>query len=212
MPRARCRALAAALLAALLLPASAPAASIFQATLNSDQQVPPGGSTGSSVTGTAQLVLSATELAFDVSVGPGADFGPITGGSAGSGAEVIGFHFHTGSRATQFGPIVFGILDPDDDTDGDTVFTFNGDGSTRIQGGWDLGEGNAPFVFDDFLAGLQAAAPGADTDLYFNLHSTDDPGGLIRGQIVAVPEPSAALLLGAALAALAAPRPGVRRR
>ena len=64
---------------------------------------------------------------------------------------------------------------------------FNADGSTRIQGGWDVGEGNAAFDLDGFLAGLGAATPGADTDLYFNLHSVNDAAGLIRGHIVAVP-------------------------
>jgi hypothetical protein len=47
----------------------------------------------------------------------------------------------------------------------------------------------------DFIAGLV----GGQT--YLNIHTTSFPGGEIRGQLIAVPEPSALLLMGTSLTA-----------
>ena len=90
------------------------------------------------------------------------------------------------------------IRAPDSDTDGDTAFDFLPDGRTRIQGEWDLGEGDGSFTLESFLGGLEAALAGEDTALYLNIHTEADGAGAIRGHVVAVPEPGvvAQLLLG----------------
>ncbi|MFN0124049.1 MAG: CHRD domain-containing protein [Blastocatellia bacterium] len=45
--------------------------------------------------------------------------------------------------------------------------------------------------------------------LYFNIHNANNPGGEIRGQFTAIPEPATLLLMGTGLASFAAAR---RRR
>lgn len=57
-------------------------------------------------------------------------------------------------------------------------------------------------------AGLKAAMDSGRT--YWNIHSTMYPGGEIRGFLIAVPEPTAAALVG--LGGLALARRGLRRK
>ncbi|MDJ0511558.1 MAG: CHRD domain-containing protein [Crocosphaera sp.] len=110
-------------------------------------------------------------------------------------------HIHQAPRG-QNGGVVFGIFQPDQDLD-DRVVTFNPlDESTTISGVWDSDDPSA-VPLATVVPGLLATASGEDTDFYINLHSVNDPGGIIRGQIVAtsVPEPAslASLLAFAAI-------------
>ncbi|MEM8778970.1 MAG: CHRD domain-containing protein [Cyanobacteria bacterium P01_G01_bin.49] len=172
---------------------SATAAQLFQATLNSDQEVAPGGATNSPATGFANLELNdaGTELAYSITFS-GVDFSDLA--PVGSPANPLDtatlLHFHEGSREVN-GPVVFGQFGPAQDLD-DLNTTFNPDDeSTTVSGIWDLGD-PASVPLSTFVPGLLATAPGEDTALYLNLHSANDPGGIIRGQIIAtpVPEPS----------------------
>lgn len=174
-----------------LLPsfASTPASAytLFQATLDSAQEVAPGGVTQSPATGSASLKLNdaATELSYSINV-VGVDFSELADVPSPANALDVAtmLHFHQAPRGEN-GPVVFGIFAPDQDNDDRTV-TFNSDGSTTISGIWDLDD-PASTSLSEIAPGLLATAPGADTDLYLNLHSENDPGGIIRGQIIATP-------------------------
>lgn len=185
---------------------STPAEAIpFTALLDSAQEVTPGGATNSPLTGLAQLDLTQTagvfSLSFNIAFDSGFDFGPITGNPSTGGEEITALHFHNNVRGAN-GPIVFGIFNPSSDLDGDTMTFFNFDGTTTVTGEWDEAEGNGGATLADFLPSLLAAQPGDEVPLYLNLHSADDPAGVIRGQISAVPEPGTFLLLGTGIASL----------
>ena len=193
--------------AALLLlgwASPAGAATMFVASLDSDQEVAPGGESDSTLTGTGTFSLTAggagnNHLSFTLTFQAGFDFGDVGGG--GSGEGVTALHIHNAARGVN-GGIVFGIFAPSSDTDGDTTIMTQMDGTTVVTAEWDSGEGNAGADLDDFVAGLLALSAGEDAPLYVNLHSDSDLSGVIRGQIVAVPEPGSAALLALALAAL----------
>jgi hypothetical protein len=132
------------------------------------------------------------------------------GGANNGGTEIVSnLHIHNQVRGVS-GGVVWGIIGPDNDTDNDTVLVNNGDGTTLITTEWDMLEGSG---LGNFLTiagaqlGLLEALAGEDVALYLNLHTTEASGGAIRGQIVKVPEPFAALLLALGLGALARHRP-----
>ena len=100
-----------------------------------------------------------------------------------SGTTVNNAHFHVGPVGIQGGPVVHGFTGP---------WTAP---SGTIQGTW---TGLSAQNIADLNAGL----------LYVNIHTQPNfPGGEIRGQVTAVPEPSTFALMGVAGAlALAARR------
>src|SRR5687767_6373127 len=105
------------------------------------------------------------------------------------------FHIHAAPAGTN-GGIVFGMKDPNHDVDDLVVNPVTG----RITGVWDGNEGNGTTLAAQ-LANLFA------NGLYFNVHTTDHPGGEVRGQIIFVPEPASAMLCLFGIAAL-----GMQRR
>jgi hypothetical protein len=194
------------LVAALFMAAPAGAATIFTADMDVTQEVAPG--LPGTTTGTASVDLQLNDLgggnfSLTMQLLFTNDFNFVNFGGANTGAEVVtNLHVHAQARGLS-GAVVWGIFAPNHDVDNDSVLVSNLDGTTLITTEWDLTEGNGVVTLADFLAALQGAAPGADVGLYLNAHTTDAPGGAIRGQFVAVPEPGSALLLAIGLGAVA---------
>lgn len=206
------RAISSALLAGLalsLVAFPAGAATMFVANLEAAQEVPPSTALGFGVASLQLTLDTQNHLAFALVVTPTFDFTAFGGGGAG-GSDVLGLHIHNAARGAN-GPVVFGMIAPNSDTDGDLMFSNLGLAGTLVEGEWDSGEGNAADL-DDFVAALLAALPGEEVDLYLNLHTASFPAGAIRGQLVAVPEPRIAALLAVALAGLVLGRRAGRRR
>ena len=188
----------------LLTPAAT--AQRFRANLDSAQEVAPGGATNSVGTGSAILELNdlgGGNYSLDIAVDFDAlfNFQNVGGVDNGGATEATALHIHNAPRGSG-GGVVFGIISPSSDTDGDFQVVNNADNTTTVNTQWDTGEGNGGANLNDFVGALTSAAPGAEVDLYFNLHSADDGAGVIRGQIFAVPEPGTVLLLALAAAGL----------
>jgi hypothetical protein len=83
------------------------------------------------------------------------------------------------------GPVVFGFVGPNSDTNGDLVIDPV---AGPITSAWDLTEGNNTTLAAE-LANLFADG------LYINIHTNEFRGGEIRGQILLVPTPAAGTLL-----------------
>lgn len=83
------------------------------------------------------------------------------------------------------GPVVFGFVGPNSDTNGDLVIDPV---AGTITSAWDLNEGNNTTLAAE-LANLFADG------LYINIHTNEFRGGEIRGQILLVPTPAAGTML-----------------
>ena len=157
---------------------------VFTATITHDQEVanPLVPFQGSSGMGTFVLNDAMTALSYDITlVGLDID-GLQTPGDPNDDANR--FHIHA-AQAGQNGGIVFGMKDPNHDLDDQVINPITG----RITGVWDGAEGNGTTLAAQ-LANLM------NNGLYFNVHTTDHPGGEIRGQIL-IPEPAALAPLSA---------------
>ncbi len=187
----------------LLLGTCALTAQSFQAFLDSDQEVSPAGATNSGATAFASLSLTGSdfdgfvlhyEIVFDASVNfenafPG--LGLDNGGSEIVRDDVV-LHIHRGERGVN-GPIALGIFGPDQDLQ--ASIQLNSDNTTTVSGQFDpLDPTNE--AINDIANEFLSTAQGADTPFYINLHGENDPAGLIRGQVTAVPEPSTYGLAG----------------
>lgn len=168
--------------AAMLLLAvhgTAQAEMIFTANLAGSNENPPN---GSARTGSATFVLNdaETELSYTVEVF-GFDFAGIY--TADPNDDISGLHVHA-APAGQNGGVVFGIFSPSQDAD--VVLNISQD-AIQFSGVWDGG--------DPSNMSLASQLPALKSEgLYLNLHTAAFPGGEIRGQIEAVPEPASAAL------------------
>jgi hypothetical protein len=208
------RILGAAALAAGMLLAAAPAwgASTFSAMLNDAQEVAPGGTSNTPGTASASLQLfeffdpyyggGTAWLSMQIVFDPVFNFRNMPGGIDNGGTQIVSnLHIHNAARGVN-GGVVWGIFEPDHDTDEDSSLVNLPGGFTQIYSEWDLTEGNGTVTLANFLEALRTAGPGQDVPLYLNLHTDLDPVGAIRGQIVGAPEPGTLLLLASGLAFL----------
>jgi hypothetical protein len=181
--------------AAVLLAGVAPAAhaqTVFTANLTNSQENPPvtptlqSGLPRPASFGTATFTLNAaqTTLTFTATVN-NIDF---TGSQTPDTFDnLTAAHIHAGPNLPPLNnPVVWGFFGlPFNDTNLNTVVTpfATGVGGTVI-GTWDAPEGNN--------TNLAAQLPNLFAGrAYLNFHTTQFPGGEIRGQIVPVPEPGA---------------------
>jgi serralysin len=156
----------------------------FRVILESDQEVPP---TGSAASGLGTVIFDSEAVAASYSFRvEGLDFGLVTGGTPQTPAtddDVTRVHFH--NQATgQNGPIVFGQIDPAQDSD-DFSIVLNADGSWSFSGRWETTD-PANVSIASFATVLGSATVGTAVPLYFNVHSNEFRGGEIRGQLVAI--------------------------
>jgi hypothetical protein len=160
----------------------------FTVSLTGAQETPPNASTASG-TGTVVWDAANTTATYTFTV-RGLDFGPALGQPAQTATtadDVTGMHFHSGALGMA-GPIVFGQLNPAQDTD-DLVVAMNADGSWTISGIWEstdpVSVSLTPAEFANFVTLLNSTPVGSAVPLYWDVHTTGFPNGEIRGQLVA---------------------------
>lgn len=185
------------LVTGLLLSLSIPsfASILFQADLTADQEVPtPGDVTAS---GSATLLLNDAMDRLEISIQLfGLDLDGLQT-AADPSDDVTAAHIHSAPAGTN-GAVVFGFINPNNDTNGDLVIDAV---AGTIFSAWDLAEGLSTTLAAQ-LPNLLASG------LYINVHTPSFPAGAIRGQVVRVAEPGVLGLFGLAFAAFA----WVRRR
>lgn len=170
------------------------AATLFQATLSGDQEVPAVSTTAS---GIANLTLNDAQTRLEINIQiSGLDLdGLQTPGTTSD--DVTGAHIHA-APAGDNGGVVFGFIGPNNDLNGDLVIDA---AAGTIFSGWDLNEGNGTTLAAQ-LSNLLSDG------LYINFHTPANTGGEIRGQIQVVPIPAAVWLFGSGLLGLV----GIARR
>jgi hypothetical protein len=108
-------------------------------------------------------------------------------------------HIHAGTTGATF-PVVWGFFGSpfNNTTPNDQVNTPFATGvGGRFQGTWNAPEGNSTTLtaqLPNILAGRS----------YINFHTTQNPGGEIRGALLVVPEPGSLVLLTSGLLGIAA--------
>ena len=111
-------------------------------------------------------------------------------------------HIHRAPVGTN-GPVIWGFFGTpfNDTTPNDQVVTpFASGVGGRFQGAWDAPEGNAGATLTNQLPFILSGGT------YINFHTSQFPGGEIRGQIIPTPEPSTLVLVGIGIAGAVAHR------
>ena len=109
--------------------------------------------------------------------------------------NLVAAHIHNAPPGVNGGVVwgFFGTPFNDTDPSNTTLVPFASGVGGTFTGTWDLNEGNGTTLtaqLPNILAG----------NTYMNFHTTQFPGGEIRGNLAVVPEPSTVLLLGSGLA------------
>lgn len=139
--------------------------------------------TESSATGNVTLELNdAGDIKYSLTV-TGLDFGELVESELAQTPEnelddVTKIHIHAGESGTN-GSHAFNILDPNEQQESDLSITLNDDGSTTISGVWNQSEQEIPEDLSNFIE--YGGAP--ESDYYFQVHTTGNETGEIRGQI-----------------------------
>lgn len=169
----------AAILGSMLLAAQAPAATItYVAVLDGPSENPPNASLG---TGTATLVVDTT-----------ADTASLTVSFGGLSSPTAAAHIHCCTAPPANVGVAIGSNGfPTGVLQGSFSATYDLLDATIYGSAFLTSAGSAVGARDALLAGL------ASGTAYYNIHTSLSQGGEIRG-FFAVPEPAAALLLGAA--------------
>lgn len=177
MPFGLSRPFAAVVAGIMLLPGAVPAAAatIFKATLSGANETVPTGSPGA---GTGLFTLSDDRNSLDVSI----TFIGLT-------APAVAGHLHCcaaqGSNATVAIPFSFASA-----TSGSINQTFDLTSAAIYTAGFVTASGGTTALARSaFLAGLDGGL------VYANVHTSTFPGGEIRGQLGAVPEPASWALM-----------------
>ena len=165
-----------------------PAPVPLNAILSGSQELPL--FNGTAATGVSSLTLNEAgdALSYRLTLS-GLDFGALLGTDPTTpdpGDDVTRIHIHSGARGEN-GPVAFGLFDlvaPEaggQDAD-DLTVTENADGSVTLAGIWEETD-PALIPLSQFIDDIRSAEPGADLDLYWNVHTQQFPGGEIRGQL-----------------------------
>ncbi len=186
----------------LILPSAARADLVFFADITHAQEfVPPVlGTPDRGMFGFATLVLNDAQTALTYSISVfGLDFtGAQTPAIGNDNLQAAHIHASATSVPGVNAGVVFGFFSPNSDiSPADVVITpfATGVGGT-ITGKWDAPEGNGTTLTAQ-LGNLLADRA------YLNFHTELFPGGEIRGQIIATPEPTTLALAGLGLMGLA---------
>lgn len=159
------------------------AATIFSTTLSGANETPPSGSPG---TGSAVVTLSADTLSVSITF-------------SGLGSPDTAAHIHCCGPVGVAEPIAVPFTTfPTGVTSGTFSSSYDLTSAASYSAAFlTANGGTAASAEAVFIAGLNAG------QTYANIHSDNFPGGEIRGQLAAVPEPATAFLAGGVLAALA---------
>lgn len=139
---------------------------VFTANMTGAQEVPPATGTEANATGTATITFNLTRDSAGAITAATAN---ITSNVANmpSGSTLILAHIHTGAAGTTGPPIVNTGLSA----------------ATAVTVG---GNGTATLTFSNLTVSVADANNiiGNPAGFYFNVHSTMNPGGVVRGQLV----------------------------
>ncbi len=178
--------LAVALVVAL--PLAALAAEPFTATLTGDAETPP---VETDATGSANVTISDD--------GTSIDFEVTFEGLSGDGTATMA-HIHFGPNQNEPGPPIIWFTEVGV-TDGSNSSPLSG---TATEDDFTPNADAGPQTWDEALEAIRAG------DTYVNVHTTTNPGGEIRGQLMEIPDtaieaaPAASLAAPLALVVLAA--------